>query len=67
MALGRNSSRGAQEINQAVRAGSVAGGPIMEFGMARRVKTKEKYMRISMKEIWRNLDGPSKKKFGTTW
>ena len=29
----------------------------MEFGMSRRIKPKEKYVRISMKEIWRNLDG----------
>ena len=34
----------------------------MEFGMSRRTKTKEKYVRISMKEIWRNLDGPPKNK-----
>ena len=34
----------------------------MEFGMSRRIKPKEKYVRISMKEIWRNLDGPSKNK-----
>ena len=30
--------------------------------MSRRIKPKEKYVRISMKEIWRNLDGPSKNK-----
>ena len=32
--------------------------------MFRRIKPKEKYMyvRISMKEIWRNLDGPPKNK-----
>ena len=35
---------------------------VMEFGMSRRIKPKEKYVRISMKEIWRNLDGPSKNK-----
>ena len=29
----------------------------MEFGMSRRIKPKEKYVRISMKEIWPNLDG----------
>ena len=29
----------------------------MEFGMSRRIKPKEKYVRI-----WRNLDGPSKNK-----
>ena len=34
----------------------------MEFGMSRRIKPKEKYVRISMKEVWRNLDGPSKNK-----
>ena len=32
----------------------------MEFGMSRRIKPKEKYVRISMKEIWRDLDGPTK-------
>ena len=35
---------------------------VMEFGMCRRIKPKEKYVRISMKEIWRNLDGPPKNK-----
>ena len=34
----------------------------MEFGMSRRIKPKEKYARISMKEIWRNLDDPLKNK-----
>ena len=34
----------------------------MEFGMSRRIKPKEKYVRISLKEIWRNLDGPPKNK-----
>ena len=34
----------------------------LEFGMSRRIKPKEKYVRISMKEIWRYLDGPSKNK-----
>ena len=34
----------------------------MEFGMSRRIKPKEKYVRISMKEIWRNLNGPPKNK-----
>ena len=34
----------------------------MEFTMSRRIKSKEIYVRISMKEIWRNLDGPSKNK-----
>ena len=34
----------------------------MEFGMSRRIKPKEKYVRISMKDIWRNLDGPPKNK-----
>ena len=33
---------------------------VMEFGMSRRIKPKEKYVRISMKEIWRNLDGLQK-------
>ena len=32
----------------------------MEFGMSRRIKPKEKYVHISRKEIWRNLDGPPK-------
>ena len=34
----------------------------MEFGMSRRIKPKEKYVCISMKENWRNLDGPPKNK-----
>ena len=34
----------------------------MEFGMSRRIKPKQKYVRISMKEIWRNLYGPPKNK-----
>ena len=34
----------------------------MGFGMSRRIKPKETYVRISIKEIWRNLDGPSKNK-----
>ena len=34
----------------------------MEFGMSRRIKPKEKYVRVAMKEIWRNLDGPPKNK-----
>ena len=34
----------------------------MEFGMSRRIKPKEKYVHISLKEIWRNLDGQSKNK-----
>ena len=34
----------------------------MEFRMSRRIKPKEKYVRISMKEIWRYLDGPPKNK-----
>ena len=29
----------------------------MEFGMSRKIKPKEKYVHISKKEIWRNLDG----------
>ena len=33
-----------------------------EFGMSRRIKPKEKYVRISMKEIWHNLDSLSKNK-----
>ena len=35
---------------------------VMKFGMSRRIKPKEKYVRISMKEIWRNLDDPRKNK-----
>ena len=34
----------------------------MEFGLSRRIKPKEKYVRISMKEIWRNLGGSPKNK-----
>ena len=34
----------------------------MEFGKSRRIKPKEKYVRISLKEIWRNLDGPPENK-----
>ena len=34
----------------------------MEFGMSHRIKPIEKYVRISMKEVWCNLDGPSKNK-----
>ena len=30
--------------------------------MSCRIKPTEKYVRISMKEIWRNLDGPPKNK-----
>ena len=29
---------------------------VMEFGMSRRIKPKEKYVRISLKEIWHTLD-----------
>ena len=32
----------------------------MEFGMSRRIKPKNKYVCITMKEIWRNWDGPPK-------
>ena len=35
-------------------------GGVMEFGMSHRIKSKEKNARISMKEVCRNLDGPSK-------
>ena len=28
--------------------------------MSHRIKPKEKYVRISMKEVWCNLDSPSK-------
>ena len=34
----------------------------MEFGMSCRIKPKEKYVCISMKEVWHNLDGPLKNK-----
>ena len=34
----------------------------MEFEISDKIKPKEKYVRISMKEIWRNLDGPPKSK-----
>ena len=34
----------------------------MECGMSRSVKPKEKYVYISMKEIWCNLDGTPKNK-----
>ena len=34
--------------------------------MSRRIKPKGKYVRISMKEIGRNLDGPPKWKKGDT-
>ena len=27
----------------------------MEFGMSRRIKPKQKYMHISMKDVWHNL------------
>ena len=30
--------------------------------MSLRIKPKEKYVRISVKEVWRYLDGPSKNK-----
>ena len=35
---------------------------LYEFGMSRRIKPKEKYVCISVNEIWRNLDGPPKNK-----
>ena len=34
----------------------------MEFGMSCSIKPKEKYVCISMKEFWNNLDGPPKNK-----
>ena len=34
----------------------------MEFVMSHRIKPKEKYVHISMKEIWHNLDGLMKNK-----
>ena len=33
---------------------------VIEFGMSCRIKPKDKYVRISMKEGWRNLYGSSK-------
>ena len=33
----------------------------MQFGMSRRIKLKYEYVHISMKESWRNLQGPPKK------
>ena len=33
---------------------------VLEFGMSRRTQPKQTYVRISMKEFWRNSDGPSK-------
>ena len=35
---------------------------VMEFGMFRRITPREKYVRISMKDMWHNLDGPPKYK-----
>ena len=55
---------GTSEYEQSTGIGSrrrVVWG-VMEFGMSRRIKPKEKYVRISMKEIWRNLDGLPKNK-----
>ena len=34
----------------------------MEFLISRSIKPKEKYVRILLKEIWRNLNGPPKNK-----
>ena len=34
----------------------------MAFGMSHRIKPKEKYVRISIKESWHNLDGLLKNK-----
>ena len=34
----------------------------MEFGMSHRIKPKEKYVHISMKEIWQNFDSLPKNK-----
>ena len=48
---------------RAVRPKSVAGGGWFEvFGTSHRIKPKAKYVRISVKEIWLNLDGPPKNK-----
>ena len=35
---------------------------VIEFGMSHRIKPKKKYVHISMKEVWCNLDGRSKNK-----
>ena len=36
----------------------------MEFGMSHRLKAKEKFASISVKEIWHNLDGLQKTNCG---
>ena len=50
-----------QENKKGGGGGSKVFRGIMEFGMSRRINPKEKYVHISMKEIWRNLDDMSKK------
>ena len=62
---GRGACTGVYKREQAVRPGSVAGWGcygVVEFEMFRRIKSKRKYVRISLKEIGRNLDGPPKGK-----
>ena len=34
----------------------------MEFGMSHRIKPKDIYVHMSVKGIWRSLDGPPKNK-----
>ena len=34
----------------------------MEFGMSRRIRPKRNMCAFQMKEVWCNLDGPSKNK-----
>ena len=55
---------GTREYKQSDRGRYRAEGVwgVMEFGMSCRIKPKEKYVCISMKEVWRDLDGPSKNK-----
>ena len=53
---------GGYERVQTVQPGSVAGRGVMKFGMSHRIKPKEKYVRISKKEIWCNLGSPPKNK-----
>ena len=43
-----------------VQAVVADGWCFMEFGMSHRIKQKEKYVRISMNEVWHNFDGLSK-------
>ena len=49
----RTACTGGYKGVRAVRPESVSCGGVMEFGLSRMIKPKEKYVRISMKEIWR--------------